>query len=74
MRKIRKFLLNDSTERLSSFEMSSIMGSCNEKSYHYYLRCYQDYPDGTEVENCSRETAKSHCGSIEYAVCVATYY
>lgn len=76
MRKITKFLLNDSAERLSSIEMCSITGSCNCKSYHYYLRCDQNSPDGMEVNDCSRETAEKNCGKdyIYNAVCVQTYY
>lgn len=74
MRKIKKILVGNSVERLSTIQMCSIMGCSGAKSYHYYLRCNQDTTDGIEVSDCSRATAESYCGDISNSVCVVTYY
>ncbi len=74
MRKIKKILVGNSAERLSTTQMCSIMGSSGVQSYHYFLRCNQDTTEGFEVSDCSRATVESHCGDVSNAVCVETYY
>jgi len=74
MRKIKKILIGNSVERLSTTQMCSIMGSSGTKSYHYYLRCNQDTTEGIDVNDCTRETAERYCGDVSNSVCVITYY
>lgn len=70
----KKFFLKDSVEKLSLSQMNSIMGSSSNKSYHYFLRCNQDSPDGIDVNDCSNTTAEQYCGRNANWVCIETYY
>lgn len=74
MRKIKRFFVGNSVERLSTPQMQSILGSSDAKSYHYYLRCNQDYSDGIDVSDCTAATKELHCGKYANSVCVRTYY
>lgn len=74
MKKIKKFLVRNSVERLSSIQMCSILGSSDTPSYHYFLRCNQDSSEGTDVSDCSTETAERICGKNANWICSESYY
>lgn len=74
MKKIQKLQFR-SGAILEDNQLKNIIGGTETKSYHYFLRCNQDFPEGYEVSDCERTTAEQYCGpELKNIVCVITYY
>lgn len=74
MKKIKKLQLRCGVI-LEHNQLKNIIGGTEIKTYHYYLRCDQDYEAGFEVNDCERTTAEQFCGpELKNTVCVSTYY